>query len=364
MKKILFLSGLFVFVYSGICAQLNLLPNGGFEEGLTYWVASAGGTSQANTSITSDNPASGDSCLQVEVVQLGSNYWDIQVQNFSFGLEEGKGYRISLKAKASSSDIMMNYIIGKATSPYTYYSENRNFELTEEWVEYTFSFTSPVSSEDDVVASLQFVSLGTVWVDDVKIANASVNDIHVNASGNTIDIEFVDEMEDPALEPQITFFAEVNAEKTIQVTSVQQDNSNLRIFTLHLEETIYAGETVTLHYYPGTIATRGGIEIDAFSIPATNNSTQVPTGINNPEISDYKLYPVPAIDILYLENKTGYPDCSVEVYDLSGKRLISETHSGQARTGIQIESLQSGLYILRILNADNHMIGHQKFIKH
>ncbi len=363
MKKILFFSGLFLFVCSGIYAQLNLLPNGGFEEGISNWVASAGGTSQANTGITGEDPASGDSCLQVEVVQLGSNYWDIQVQNFSFGLEEGKGYKISLKARASASGIMMNFIVGKATSPYTYYSENRNIELTEEWAEYTYSFTSPVSSDDDVVASLQFVSVGTVWVDDVKVAETAVSDVHVNSNGSAIDIEFMNEMEDPANEPQITFFVKVNGEKNIPVTSVVQDNSNLRIFTLHLEDIIYTDDVVTVNYFPGTIATRAGIEIDAFSMEATNNSTQVPTILNNPEISNYTLYPVPANDIIYLKNKAGYLDCSVQVLDLSGKRLISGVYSKRAKAGIQIGFLQPGIYILRILDAGNHVISYLKFIK-
>ncbi|MGD2035977.1 MAG: carbohydrate binding domain-containing protein [Bacteroidales bacterium] len=349
MKKNLIFLCFLIFAVQSQYAQQNLVPNGGFEAGTLSWQTSAAGSSQANYTITSDDPASGDSCLQVEIIQLGSNYWDVQAQNFDIGLEEGAGYRISLMAKAASSGTMMNYIIGKATADYDYYSENRNITLSEEWEEYDFSFVSPVTSDDDVVVTLHFVSVGTVWVDDVKVMESAVSEIQVNANGTTVDIEFADEMEDPANEPQITFFVEVNSEHTIPVTEVVQDGSDLKIFTLHLEETIYSGDEVLVSYIPGTVATRGGIEIDAFSLAATNSSTQVISALEyGSENRNLVLYPVPATDVLYLDSR-GLPDSyTLQVIDLSGRVLITEMHSGNEIAEIHVKDLRAGMYILTI----------------
>lgn len=351
-----------ILVSVNISAQQNIIPNGGFEEGMTPWITSSGGSSQANYEITSNDPASGDSCLQVNITQLGSNYWDLQAQNFDLGLTEGTGYKISLKAKASSSGILLNFIIGKATEDYAYYSANRNISLTEQWEEYTYSFVSPVTSDDDVAASLQFVSSGTVWVDDITVIASAVSNINVNTDGGSIKIEFSGEMEDPANEPQITFFVDVNGNNNA-VTNVKQSSSNLRIFTLSLADDIFEDDTVTVQYIPGTIATRVGIEINAFSMSAKNNSSIIPSALNSMEISDFSLYPVPVKDILYLKNSGTLKDFTLQIIDLSGKKLSAEILSNSTISEINVEYLQSGMYIL-ILKAKNSMeMKHFKFIK-
>ena len=83
---------LLFWINTGI-AQDNLIPNGGFEYGDTLWDLYAGGESVAEYEITSQDAIEGDSCLKVNVIQLGSNYWEVQFQNINWGAAENQSYR-------------------------------------------------------------------------------------------------------------------------------------------------------------------------------------------------------------------------------------------------------------------------------
>jgi hypothetical protein len=62
----------------------------------------------------------------------------------------------------------------------------------------------------------------------------------------------------------------------------------------------------------------------------------------------FSITPVPAHDVLHLSAKNGLLDKgTVKLYDLSGALMLSQDVSAVQRTELDVQSLESGLYIVR-----------------
>jgi len=138
MKKILFTVAI-VLSFSNSYGQ-NLLKNGSFEEGQQSWKNYASDGSNANFSLESNDSNS----LKIDILQLGSNAWDIQSLQ-SFASEQGKKYILKLKAKAENNGSKIRAQVQKTT--YT----SIDLELTTDWKEYTWNFES---KEDNLELAL------------------------------------------------------------------------------------------------------------------------------------------------------------------------------------------------------------------
>jgi hypothetical protein len=340
-------------------SQENLIPNGGFEYGDTLWDLYADGESEALYSISTADPAEGSNCLEVEVLQLGTNYWDVQFQNLHWSAAENQSYRYSIKARSEPAGKSFNFIVMKGSSPYTYYADNRNISCASEWQTYTYTFTSPVTTEDDIMVVIHLLNDGaTYWFDDIMLFEEIVNAASVRSDGTRIWITFTQEMEDPSLEPQITFIITVNSVKTIKVNSVSLHPQNPRIIELQLADTIYRNDNVNIDYYPGTIATMTGSEIKEFSVQATNLSGMI-TGIRDYPGEMLRIYPNPVNDILMIENLDVTQWIGGRIIDLTGK--VIRPFDIKSNT-IDVHYLSSGLYFIQLRKADgSELIG--KFIK-
>jgi len=82
--------------------------------------------------------------LSVNIFNGGEEAWRIQLTKSGMALEEGKMYRISIKAKAAA-DRNITFYIGKSVDPWNSYSGYTSFEIGAEEREYlqTFMMTSP-----------------------------------------------------------------------------------------------------------------------------------------------------------------------------------------------------------------------------
>ncbi len=330
-------------------SQENLIPNGGFEYGDTLWDLYADGESEAVYSISTEAPAEGNNCLEVEVLQLGSNYWDVQFQNLHWGANENQSYRYSIKARSEPAGRSFNFIVMKASSPFTYYADNRNISCASDWQTYTYTFTSPVTTEDDIMVVIHLTNDGaTYWFDDIRLFEEIVDAASVRSDGTRIWIEFTQEMEDPSLEPQITFIVTVNSVRTIKVNSVSLHPQNPRILELQLADTIYRNEIVKIDYYPGTIATKIGSEIKEFTVQATNLSSMI-TGIREYPGEIPGLYPNPAEDILVIENLDVTQWIDGRIIDITGK--VIRTFAIENNT-IDVHGIGSGFYFIQLRNTD------------
>ncbi len=72
---------------------------------------------------------------------------------------------------------------------------------------------------------------------------------------------------------------------------------------------------------------------------------------NTSELSNIKLYPVPATDILYLEHKKQNERAAISVINMDGKTLI-QTYSqpGSYQTSIYVNQLPAGIYMIKYDN--------------
>lgn len=67
--------------------------------------------------------------------------------------------------------------------------------------------------------------------------------------------------------------------------------------------------------------------------------------VNNREKSNLTIYPNPANDFLYIENLT--EPIQVEIYDLSGKVLLSQ-EANEARKQVNLSQLSNGIYLYEL----------------
>lgn len=100
------------------------------------------------------------------------------------------------------------------------------------------------------------------------------------------------------------------------------------------------------------------VDIGAYEFLGNSLSAISPSDSN----SDFILYPNPASDRLQISNLL--KSDIVLVYDLFGKTYkLSQTHHQQKRT-IEVSSLNTGLYILKIINPSKNKTQTLRFIKH
>ena len=124
-------------------------PNGGFEEtrvgssgsDIAGWSLYVNNPAQANFMIVDDTVHEGYRSLQISVTNLGINDWDVQAVNEPFVVEPNTNYKYIIWAKADINNIVANFTIGDPS----YYLWQQLFavNLTTEWQEYSFDFSTP-----------------------------------------------------------------------------------------------------------------------------------------------------------------------------------------------------------------------------
>ncbi len=76
---------------------------------------------------------------------------------------------------------------------------------------------------------------------------------------------------------------------------------------------------------------------------------------------DFILYPNPAKDNITIRTKQ-LKDGSLFIYDIMGKEVLS-TRINNDETILNINNLKTGVYILKVLNIENSIVGNKKIIK-
>ena len=154
-----------VLVPGGEPEAVNILANGGFEDGVTDPWSTYG---DASIEVVQEDPVEGDYCLHVTVNSPGANFWDAGLQNAGHVFEAGKTYTLSASLKAKEGTMDINFKPERAADPWEGYGD-QVFTMTEEWTE--FSVTTPVIPADVDPASITFhiaFTAGEFYVDDVK----------------------------------------------------------------------------------------------------------------------------------------------------------------------------------------------------
>lgn len=152
-------------------------PNGSFEEGelgevgeieVPGWELNEGGVS--NMAIVADPTRGGRKALEIEIVDIGSNPWDIQATNGTFTVEPNTTYHYSIKVMGPAG-ARVNFTIGRPN-----YSEftRTEVELSGEWEEITQEFTTG-ADDTEVRLPIHFSIEGNagsiIYIDDVRVVS-------------------------------------------------------------------------------------------------------------------------------------------------------------------------------------------------
>lgn len=161
--------------FSPVHAQevVNMLDNGGFEDGVVAPWATYGNVS---TQVVQDlvgaavpeAPIEGNSCLHVVVHAAGGDFWNVGLDHKGHVFEAGKKYTLSAFLKCKEGTLRINFKPEQAQDPWTGYGE-RSFTMTDEWAEY--STTTYVFTENVSPANITFhigYEAGDFWIDGVK----------------------------------------------------------------------------------------------------------------------------------------------------------------------------------------------------
>ncbi len=90
-------------------------------------------------------------------------------------------------------------------------------------------------------------------------------------------------------------------------------------------------------------------------------------GINKDELAllGFTIYPNPASNYIYVENKNGVVYHNIEIYDMNGKLVFKMNEEEDINLDLQfkldLNSLEKGLYLMKISN-NNEVLGATKFI--
>ena len=144
---------------------VNLLANGGFEDGvLDPWSTYGGVTAE----VVSQDPIEGDHCLYLSVTDPGADFWNAGLQHTGHVFETGKMYTLSAWLKTASGTLDVNFKPELGADPWTGYGSQVK-TMTDEWAEY--AVTTPMMTEDVNPAAITFhigSAVADFWIDDVK----------------------------------------------------------------------------------------------------------------------------------------------------------------------------------------------------
>jgi len=154
-------------------AIVNLLANGGFEDGVlepwsTYGTVTTEVVRQLVGAAVPEGPIEGNYCLHVVVPAAGANFWDMGLQHTGHVFEANKEYTLSvwLKCKEGTLDINLKPELG--ADPWTGYGD-QVVTITDQWAQY--SIKTPVFGQDTSPGSITLhigFAAAEFWVDGAQ----------------------------------------------------------------------------------------------------------------------------------------------------------------------------------------------------
>lgn len=155
-------AALFVAGATLVHAQ-NLVPNGGFESGLTGWTNARSGSGSASFSLESSLQYAGANALKTVVSNPGADNWNVESRAPIFtGLGTGKSLTVTFRARAATAGAILNAAFQNGSGTY----RAQAFTLSTSWAFYTWNHTT---IQDSPQFKFQYRSAGTVWIDEVSV---------------------------------------------------------------------------------------------------------------------------------------------------------------------------------------------------
>ena len=170
----------------------NKIVNGNFESlPLTSnWTVELHETASASFTPDNVNPFNGTYSCKVTVDQVTGTSWHIQFKQINLSIEKDSAYTVEFAAR-SEDNRNISVTIMKDTDPYTVYS-SRQFLISSEWQMFSFSFSSPETTNQTRI-SFQFENnTGDYWFDDVKLSSAEAKGLEEGESLETRTVRRID----------------------------------------------------------------------------------------------------------------------------------------------------------------------------
>jgi len=116
-----------------------------------------------------------------------------------------------------------------------------------------------------------------------------------------------------------------------------------------------------------TMASGGNVTIETGTLGSTEETGGLQNTVKIEQVTEIKktaCYPNPATDAIYFTiNEKSQTSLFVNVYDITGKLLISETTQNMDIMKLNLQSISQGSYFSTISNSKGEILGAFKFIK-
>lgn len=137
------------------------------------WIMELHDVAEATITPDEDNPYTDNFSGRVDVINSTSTNWHIQFKQTGGTVEEGKKYTVKFAARAEDERQIL-LVLSRDNAPYNGYA-SANIQLTEEWQEYSFTFSPNEDNFENLRLGFQFFDQeGRYWFDDVSLTDAEV----------------------------------------------------------------------------------------------------------------------------------------------------------------------------------------------
>lgn len=148
--------------------------------------------------------------------------------------------------------------------------------------------------------------------------------------------------------------AATNGGFTTPIIPVQENTATTANYRLALNDStgvlLQAGQTLTVrtsHTCSSSSAARYVKIKDLYYVGESRNTIKV----QEIEPLDIKINPNPAQDVLVLDHAAAKGDAQISIYDLTGKKMLSQVTNGVTQTRIDIHSLSNGFYLIECVDS-------------
>lgn len=148
----------------------GLVPNGGFESGLTEWAMYVNESALAHFTVI-------DGSLRAEVMKPGDDDWHVQIFQAQINVDAEKTYLLRFRARSDSpNDFYVD--VTRTADPKTSVGisgrSRQRITVSENWESYVVEFIAGETLHADeggarILFDLGWVKPGAIWLDDVEL---------------------------------------------------------------------------------------------------------------------------------------------------------------------------------------------------
>lgn len=134
-----------------------------------------------------------------------------------------------------------------------------------------------------------------------------------------------------------------------------------------LRKQFYISQTDYFSYQQGGVYNRAGIKLDTFSVGFAPEIAKMyypnitSLSETEAEIPNYRIYPNPATDLLFVEMENNIP-IVLKMFDVRGK-IVKAKQLDKLRSGLNLSQLRSGVYIIQLQSEGEGQVSSFKLIK-